>query len=307
MKTLLSRVTSVTFAVGLLSASLFGMGSAAAGQRADQEDYIQSQITAAATAIEEQNYAFKLSSLVAEIAGKEVVKKVSESGDSAIVSGGVGFSSCPKFFPSGKAPVVGKSTPGELRELCFDSFAVLHSGESHTPVISVERLTREQILDAKGEERTDKFFADARLPSRERANLEDYAHSGYDRGHMSPAGDMPNPTAMAQSFSLANMVPQAPENNRKTWSKIEKDTRQYVLRSTGDVYIFTGPVFDRQHKSIGPNNVWVPTYLYKLVYDSATGRSWAHWVENTDAAKPGKPITYEELVSRTGIHFLPKS
>jgi endonuclease G len=49
----------------------------------------------------------------------------------------------------------------------------------------------------------------------------------------------------------------------------------------------------------------VPKYLYKLVYDSVTGRAWAHWIENTDEARAGRPITYEELVRRTGIEFLP--
>lgn len=219
-----------------------------------------------------------------------------------------GFAGCPQFFPGGKPPQVPGGLPGTLRQLCFDSFAVLHSGQSHTPLFSVERLTAEQLRDAKGEERTNKFFADARLPSAERATLGDYknnAQDHYDRGHMAPAGDMPNAQAMAQSFSLANMIPQDPTNNRKTWAGIEGATRKYVLRSQGPVFVFTGPVFaNKPVHTIGPNAVWVPSHIYKLVYDASTGRAWAHWVENTAEARATRPIEYNELVKRVGIDFL---
>jgi endonuclease G len=122
---------------------------------------------------------------------------------------------------------------------------------------------------------------------------------------MAPAADMPNAQAMAQRFSLANMVPQAPLNNQKPWAGIEKATRQYVMRAKGDVYVVTGPVFDGSSRTIGPGKVRVPEYLFKLVYDATSERAWAHWIENTDEARAGRPISYEELVRRTGIEFLP--
>jgi len=215
------------------------------------------------------------------------------------------FTQCRNVFANGEPPVLSASTDMQPRSLCFSAFAVLHSGKSHTPIYVAERLNREVLLEARDNQRTKKFYADARLPRAERAELDDYRGSGFDRGHMAPAGDMATPESMAQSFSLANMVPQYPINNRKAWVSIEKATRKYVMRAAGDVYVITGPVFDGTPPTIGPDKVWVPQHLFKLVYDPSTNKIWAHWLDNTNDARVGKPISYEELVRRTGIEFLP--
>jgi len=214
------------------------------------------------------------------------------------------FEQCCQVFANGTPPVIQRQKELRSRALCFSAFAILHSGRSRTPVYVAERLNR-QVLQGAHEKRKDKFFADARLPRSERAELDDYKGSGYDRGHMAPAGDMTTPESMAQSFSLANMVPQAPINNRKAWAGIEKATRKYVMRAAGDVFVITGPVFDGTPPAIGINRVWVPQHLFKLVYDPSTNRAWAHWLDNRDDARVSKPISYDELVRRTGINFLP--
>ena len=214
------------------------------------------------------------------------------------------FQQCRHFFANNAPPVIHRQTELQPRALCFSAFAVMHSEKSHTPIYVAEKLNKEMLLDAQGNERTDLFYEEARLPQAERSQLEDYRGSGFDRGHMAPAGDMATEESMAQSFSLANVVPQAPINNRKAWAKIEKDTRKYVMRAAGDVYVITGPVFDGTPHAIGGNKVWVPTHLFKLIYDPSAQRAWAHWIENADDARAGKPISYEELVRRTGIKFL---
>ena len=216
------------------------------------------------------------------------------------------FAACPQFFAKGKPPLVPQKPTH--RALCYDAFAILHSGESKTPVFVAQRLNRAAVADA-GEKRFDKFFADARLRSAERATLEDYKGSGFDRGHMAPAADMPTPRAMAQSFSLANMVPQAPEHNRGVWAKtVESATRKYASRASGDVYVITGPAYLPSialSPAIGPGQVRVPKYLFKLVYDEDKNQAWAFWQENTNTSPAAAPISYGELVKRTGVEFLP--
>lgn len=216
------------------------------------------------------------------------------------------FAACPQFFANAVPPAVAPH-PSQ-RALCYDAFAILHSGQSKTPVFVAEKLNKASVADAD-EKRTDRFFADARLPAAERATLEDYKGSGYDRGHMAPAGDMPTAQAMAQSFSLANMVPQAPELNRGVWAKsVERATRQYVSRAAGDVFVITGPVYQpsmAQSPAIGPGQVRVPRYLFKLVYDQSQNKAWAYWLENSNTARESVPISYAELVRRTQVNFLP--
>lgn len=216
------------------------------------------------------------------------------------------FKDCLQFFANGRPPLV--TMQATSRALCYDAFAVLHSGESKTPVYVAERLNR-QALAQPHEKRGNSFFSDARLRAAERASLQDYAGSGYDRGHMAPAGDMTTAPSMAQSFSLANMVPQAPAHNRGVWARtVEKATRNYVERAEGDVYVITGPVYlpdIASSPSIGPGRVYVPSVLFKLVYDPSANRAWAYWHLNDDATQGSKPISYAELVQRTGIEFLP--
>lgn len=251
-----------------------------------------------------EKFAKKLETAVREAGSPEPATKAEPSTPQGNAT--ADFSACPQFFAHGKAPVVAQRPTN--RALCYEAFAILHSGESKTPVFVAEKLNRVSVANAH-EERTNKFFADARLRSTERATLEDYRGSNFDRGHMAPAGDMPSAQAMAQSFSLANMVPQAPVHNRGVWAKsVEAATRKYAARATGNVYVITGPVYVPnivQSQSIGPGKVKVPKYLFKLVYDEDRNRAWAHWHLNDDATRGPKPISYAELVKCTGIEFRP--
>ena len=216
------------------------------------------------------------------------------------------FSQCREHFAQGTPPAIPKAPM--QRELCYEAFAILHSGKTKTPMFVAERIDRQSIQAAQKEQRTNRFFADARLPQKERAELGDYKGSkktGYVRGHMAPAANMPTASAMAQSFSLANIVPQDTKQNAGPWAKIERDTRKYALRAKGSVYVITGPVFAKNSETVGANQVHVPTHLFKLVYDPSSNKSWAYWQSNSHDAKVNPPISYSELEKRLGIALLP--
>jgi len=207
------------------------------------------------------------------------------------------FDDCRDLFPNQRIPTVSQAG----RDLCFDGFAVYYSPQDKKPIYVVEKLNRDQFL-APHPRRSNQFYEEARLPFSERALLSDYRGSGYDRGHNAPAGDMSNERAMAQSFSLANMMPQARQNNQGIWAKnVEEPTRHYAKRAAGDIYVFTGSTGNQG--SIGRGHVTIPSHLYKLVYDPSKNSAWAYWIENSNDALMTPPISYTELVNKTGIDF----
>jgi len=210
---------------------------------------------------------------------------------------------CRAQFAAGVAPTITNlKLQSRTQEVCFESYAVLNSGISRTPLYSAEHLTRANVEKAKTLSRHDSFHPESSLPPQDRAELSDYSRSGFDRGHMSPNGDMSNRSAQAESFSLANMVPQVHTNNAGVWAGIEGAARQMAV-SEGEVYVVSGPAFiGSDLQRIG--NVLVPTHLWKVLYSPAQHRAGAYVITNDDT-RTYSLVTVSALEKMIGISLLP--
>lgn len=188
--------------------------------------------------------------------------------------------------------------------LCFSGFAVMYSGLSHTPLWSAEYLTPERLQSARTLDRQGEFHEEGRIPDEFRSHLSDYARSGYDRGHMSPNGDMGDRDQQADSFSLANMVPQSPYNNQEVWKNLEEATRALILKRGWPAYVITGPVFDGdQIRQVG--QVLVPTHVYKVLYFPDQQAASVYLAVNDQQAAV-QVISVAQLQRLTGIDVLPQ-
>ncbi|WP_114810074.1 DNA/RNA non-specific endonuclease [Paraburkholderia kururiensis] len=212
-------------------------------------------------------------------------------------------SACTQFVPEGQFPrLTNPKMEPRTRLLCYSDFVVLHSGITHGPLWSAEHLTRVHVADAQDMTRTNRFFEDDRLPAGEGATLADYKRSGFDRGHMSPAGNRWNPQAMAESFSLANVVPQNRQNNERLWARIESTVRRLASRY-GEAYVVTGPLFTgAQLQTIGPSRVFVPTELFKVVYLPSRDLAFAIVTQNV-ATNRYEIRSVHDIEAASGIRF----
>jgi endonuclease G len=210
---------------------------------------------------------------------------------------------CNNIYFNNEAPdIINTKLIPKTKELCYSTFAVMHSGISRTPLWSAEHLTGASL--ASHSERTNDFHSEDRLPADERSELNDYARSGFDRGHMSPSADMPNAQAQHDSFTLANMVPQNQENNRGIWAHIEGATRN-LAKDRGELYVVTGPIFIGSNLQRIGGRVLIPTKIYKAIYDPSSGFSSAYIVDNASGGDY-KVISIAELEQLTGLKIFPK-
>lgn len=141
------------------------------------------------------------------------------------------------------------------------------------------------------------------------ATFQDYSHSGYDRGHMAPAGDMKwDQTAMEESFYLSNICPQDHNLNKGVWNTLEEQTR-YWARKFGSVYVVCGPIMSSNPKTIGRNKVAVPDGFYKVLLSKINGQWQAigFYFDNKPGEQPLRTYckSVDEIEQMTGIDFFP--
>ncbi|MDF1573686.1 MAG: DNA/RNA non-specific endonuclease [Bacteroidales bacterium] len=149
--------------------------------------------------------------------------------------------------------------------LSYAGFRLAYNEEYEQAAWVAYVLTREEI--EQGDiDRTDDFRSDTSILTGS-ATPEDYRGSGFDRGHLAPAGDMKwSREAMSQSFLMSNMSPQLPAFNRGIWRRLETEVRNWAVEKDS-LYVVTGPVFTAGDSLIGENQVGVPAYYFKVLVD----------------------------------------
>jgi len=211
---------------------------------------------------------------------------------------------CPEHFAGGQAPdLINQKLSTKTQEVCYSGYALKHSGVTRTPLYSAEHLTRDRLAQGKGLKRKNLFHSDDHIPASDRAELHHYARSGYDRGHVAPSADMFDAQSQYECFSLANMVPQVPENNRGQWEGIESTVRK-MTQKEGDLFVVTGPIFQGENLQRIGGAVMVPTRLFKAVYDPKKQEAGAYLIDNASDAQPQR-ISILELEKLTGISVFP--
>ena len=141
------------------------------------------------------------------------------------------------------------------------------------------------------------------------ADWRNYKKSGYDKGHLCPAGDMEfNENAYNDTFFTSNISPQKHDFNSGIWNRLEQKTR-YWAEKYNDIYVVTGGILKDSDKKIGTEKVAVPKYFYKIILAKSgkEHKAIAFLIPNEDSDKSlyDFVVPIETLEKMTGIDFFP--
>lgn len=156
--------------------------------------------------------------------------------------------------------------------------------------------------------RSDRFTQDPQIDSKTSPTHDDYTNSGYDRGHMCPAGDNAwSKQAMEESFYTSNICPQKNILNNGTWKQLEEKSRKWAHRY-GRIYIVCGPVIPKSaKKQIG--KITIPYFFFKAILRIDKDGSYHMIGYLFSQENDFKPVTIDEIEAKTGLdlfHKLPK-
>lgn len=144
----------------------------------------------------------------------------------------------------------------------YTGMEISFNPQYHIPNWVAWELTGEETNGSVARE--NKFYCDNNVPGC--AEHYDYNYSGYDRGHMAPAGDMKwSREAMHETFSMANICPQVKSLNTGAWKRLEEKCRQWA-KADSAIVIICGPILtEKPIEYIGDTRVAVPRSFFKVI------------------------------------------
>ena len=181
----------------------------------------------------------------------------------------------------------------------------LSYSETHEQAEWVAYELKKQHLRKNDFERP--YFVEDRSVKTKSANYRNYKNSGYDRGHLCPAGDRKfSYDAYRETFLTSNISPQNHDFNAGVWNSLEQKVRFWAEKYDG-VYVITGGVLKNGLQLIGEEAVAVPQEFYKIVLDVSEGgyKAIAFLIpnESTDKSFYEYTVTIDAIENKTGIDF----
>ncbi|OMP30990.1 DNA/RNA non-specific endonuclease [Mangrovimonas sp. DI 80] len=204
-----------------------------------------------------------------------------------------------------KLRLLPKSTMGQV--IHHDSYSLSYSEEHEQAEWVAYELRKDHLSDL--DFKRPYFEIDSTVKTGA-AHWRNYKNSGYDRGHLCPAGDRRySLEAYYETFLTSNISPQDHYFNAGVWNRLEEQTRRWA-KEYNSVFVVTGGVLTKNLKTIGEEHVSVPDYFYKVIFDDSNSevKIIAFLIPAKESSEHlnNFVVSVDSLEHITGIDFFPE-
>lgn len=181
----------------------------------------------------------------------------------------------------------------EFIVMCYDYTKKAVKAVSYT-------LEGDLVYESNINKRPD-YYAEKELPSKYRATTTDYTNSGYDRGHMAPDASFDwSQESLEAVYTLANIIPQAPQVNRNGWADLERYVRHKAVE-LGKVNVVNVVKYGENSNKIGKNRIAVSIGYYKILYNEEESFEECYYYSNKLGVSSQNDTVENHRVSCSGV------
>ncbi len=207
-------------------------------------------------------------------------------------------------FPKNKVPpfFIPSSTTGAIVE--HEHFMLSYNEPFEQAEWVAHILKKEHLTN---DDRKRPYFIEDPKVKTKSADWCNYRGSGYDRGHLCPAGDRRfSEQAYNETFYTSNISPQNADFNAGVWNRLEIQIRQWAKRY-GTLFVVTGGILEDGLQEIGDEDVDVPKYFYKIIArgNPENLKVMAFLLLSEESTKPLRQfaVSVDTIEAMTGIDF----
>jgi len=213
-----------------------------------------------------------------------------------------------EIFFAGAPRRVGEPAPSDITILDRGHFKIGWSNRLRHPVWCAYHVTPQMKYELP---KRPGFTKDKSVSMAPRP--DDYARSGYDRGHMAPnfaIATRYGEEFQRLTFMMSNISPQSPALNRGVWRDVEHRIAELWTARYGEIWVVVGCVPSTTRETIDISGIDIPEAYFQVIMaqEGMDVRALAMYFPQTipwNAWAARHIITIDELEQKTGLDFNP--
>jgi len=182
-------------------------------------------------------------------------------------------------------------------QIIDNEFIVMCYDYKKKAVKAVSYTLEGDLMNELNIEERPSFYVEPKLKPKDRVSVTDYINSGYDKGHMAPDAAFDwSQESLEAVYTLANIIPQAPQVNRRSWAKLEAFVRKKA-EELGELNVVNVVKYGERSRRMGKHRMAISKGYYKILYNREENYEECFYYSNKLGVSADNDVVEEHAVS----------